>query len=188
MKDMIDLFGGIRFRYMDLFNVAGTRLLLDACAETLETLRLYPTDPRGKKLCLSGLEVPTDDVAAVSSIRDFDLSRNRIVRTLEVTGHTIDGGLWRWGSQNIATRLLTYVLSTITSPGFTDVTVFYRDYDFIGVSAWGCFRLSPAKVKREALRFDLRSKCCERCIKSGTFSWCCVQTRGMRRGSTRWER
>ena len=185
LKDMIDLFGGIRFRYMDLFNVAGTRLLLDACAETLETLRLYPTDPRGKKLCLSGLEVPTDDVAAVSSIRDFDLSRNRIVRTLEVTGHTIDGGLWRCGSPNIATRLLTYVLSTITSPGFTEVTVFYRDYDFIGVSAWGCFRLSPAKVKREALRFDLRSKCCERCIKSGTFSWCCVQTRGMRRGSTR---
>ena len=48
LKDMIDLFGGIRFRHMDLYNVNGTRLLLDACAQTLETLRLYPTDPRGK--------------------------------------------------------------------------------------------------------------------------------------------
>ena len=47
LEDMIDLFGGIRFRYMDLFNVKGTRLLLGACAETLETLRLCPTDPHG---------------------------------------------------------------------------------------------------------------------------------------------
>jgi len=48
LEDMIDLFGGIRFRYMSLFNVVEMRLLLDACAETLETLRLHLTDPRGK--------------------------------------------------------------------------------------------------------------------------------------------
>jgi hypothetical protein len=60
LKDMIELFGGIRFRYMDLFNVVGTRLLLDACAETLETLRLYPSDPRGKELSLNGLRMRTD--------------------------------------------------------------------------------------------------------------------------------
>ena len=47
LQDMIDLFGGIRFHHMDLFNVKGTRLLLGACAETLETLRLCPTDPHG---------------------------------------------------------------------------------------------------------------------------------------------
>jgi len=52
LKDMIDLFGGIRFRHMDLFHVEGTRLLLDACAETLETLRLYPTDPLGEQRLL----------------------------------------------------------------------------------------------------------------------------------------
>jgi hypothetical protein len=45
MKDMIALFGGLHFRYMDLFRVTCVRLLLDACAETLETLRVYPTDP-----------------------------------------------------------------------------------------------------------------------------------------------
>ena len=50
LKGMIDLFGGIRFRYMDVFDVEGMRLLLGACAETLETLRLYPTDPCGREL------------------------------------------------------------------------------------------------------------------------------------------
>jgi hypothetical protein len=48
LEDMIGLFGGIRFRSMDLFGVNGTRLLLDACVETLETLRLHQNDPRGE--------------------------------------------------------------------------------------------------------------------------------------------
>jgi len=48
MEDMIALFGGLRFRYMDLFRVDCVWLLLDACAETLETLRLYPTDAYGE--------------------------------------------------------------------------------------------------------------------------------------------
>ena len=48
-KDMIAFFGGLRFRNMDLFRVKCTRLLLDACAETLETLRIYPTDPYGEE-------------------------------------------------------------------------------------------------------------------------------------------
>jgi hypothetical protein len=52
LKEMIDLFGGIRFCYMDIYNVAETQLLLGACAKTLKTLRLYPTDPRGKQLLL----------------------------------------------------------------------------------------------------------------------------------------
>ena len=48
LKEMIDLFGGIRFCYMDIYNVAETQLLLSACAKTLKTLRLYPTDPHGE--------------------------------------------------------------------------------------------------------------------------------------------
>ena len=49
LEDMVDLFGGIRFRRMDLFCVQRMRFLLDACVSTLETLRLYPNDPRGWK-------------------------------------------------------------------------------------------------------------------------------------------
>jgi len=48
LKDMVTFFGGLRFRYMDLFRVKCVRLLLDACTETLETLKLYPSDPYGE--------------------------------------------------------------------------------------------------------------------------------------------
>jgi len=49
VKDMIAFFGGLRFRSMDLFKVNCVRLLLDECRETLETLRLYPTDQYGEE-------------------------------------------------------------------------------------------------------------------------------------------
>jgi hypothetical protein len=48
VKDMVTLFGGLRFRRMDLFGVKCLPLLLKQCAETLDTLRLYPTDPYGQ--------------------------------------------------------------------------------------------------------------------------------------------
>jgi len=50
LKDMIDLFGGIRFRYMHLLDVDGMPLLLDACTKTLEIVVLDPTDPRGEQI------------------------------------------------------------------------------------------------------------------------------------------
>ena len=40
LEDMINLFGGIRFRQMSLCHVNGAQLLRDACAETLEVLEL----------------------------------------------------------------------------------------------------------------------------------------------------
>ena len=48
-RDMITLFGGLRFRYMDLFSVEGSRLLLGACADTLQSVRIYPVVPRSKE-------------------------------------------------------------------------------------------------------------------------------------------
>jgi hypothetical protein len=50
VKDMVTLFGGLRFCHMDLFGVKCLPLLLEQCAGTLETLKLYPTDPYGKFL------------------------------------------------------------------------------------------------------------------------------------------
>ena len=49
VRDMIALFGGLRFRHMDLFEVSCSQLLLNECAETLETLRLYSPNAGGKK-------------------------------------------------------------------------------------------------------------------------------------------
>ena len=48
LKEMIGQFGGIRFRWMNLYEVDGMGLLLGASAKTLETLWLHPGDPRGK--------------------------------------------------------------------------------------------------------------------------------------------
>ena len=47
LKDMIDLFGGIRFRYMGLLGVNEMRLLLDACGKSLEVVALCPNDLHG---------------------------------------------------------------------------------------------------------------------------------------------
>ena len=44
-RDMITLFGGLRFQYMDLCSVEGSRLLLKACADTLQTVRINPIAP-----------------------------------------------------------------------------------------------------------------------------------------------
>jgi len=124
LTDMIDLFGGIRFRYMDLYYVNGMQLLLDACVETLETLRLYPTDFSGKGSSVDGMRALADGFAASSSLGNTGLSQNKSLQTLEVTASSLlDGG----------PGFLTYLLSTITSPVFSKVAVFYRDRDFHGV-------------------------------------------------------
>ena len=41
-RDMITFFGGLRFQYMDLYGVEGSQLLLEACAGTLQTVRINP--------------------------------------------------------------------------------------------------------------------------------------------------
>jgi len=52
-RDMITLFGGLRFRYMDLFSVEGSRLLMGACADTLQTVRVYPAMPNSTEPMLT---------------------------------------------------------------------------------------------------------------------------------------
>ena len=131
LKDMIDLFGGIRFRYMDLYLVDGMQLLLGACAETLEILRLYPTDPVGEEASPDDTQVLADNFSVSFSLGDFDLSQNKSLRALEVTSSSVLGG---------EPNFLTYVLSTIASPAFSKVVIIYRDYDFGGVgSKWSLF-------------------------------------------------
>ena len=50
VKDMMVLFGGLHFWSMNLFRAKGLQVLLEVCAETLETLWSYPTDLDGKDL------------------------------------------------------------------------------------------------------------------------------------------
>ena len=55
----------------------GMRLLLGACARTLEIALLYPTDPRGEQLSSNSVQVPSNVLVAKSSLQAFDLSQNK---------------------------------------------------------------------------------------------------------------
>jgi hypothetical protein len=140
LKDMIHLFGGIRFRYMDLFDVEETRLLLEVCAGTLETLRLYAYDPHCEQPYPEGMRFPTNDFTARTSSVDFDLSRNKLLRTFEVTALSIaDRRSWTPAWIPIHLGFLRTTFSTITSPAFSEVVVLYRDRDFAGVKDYLSF-------------------------------------------------
>ena len=52
-KDMVRLLGGIQFTDLIIYDVDEAQFLLSACADTLQSVRLYPEDPRGEYLCLS---------------------------------------------------------------------------------------------------------------------------------------
>ena len=123
LKDIITLFGGIRFHYMELFYAYGMRLLLDATAETLETLRLYPCDRHGEQVSSEQIHGNTaDNPSAKSCHEDFDLSRNKLLRTLELPRV----GLY---SFHPLAPGFKQALSTIRSPVFVDVVVVYEDCD-----------------------------------------------------------
>jgi len=129
LKGMIDLFGGIRFRYLNIFNVNGLGTLLGACAKTLEYLVLNPIDPLGVQLSLNGMRVLTNTSTVVSSLLDLELSRLKSLRTLGVPASSINR--IPKDCSRLAVASLMYILSTITrSIPILDITVLYGDNDF----------------------------------------------------------
>ena len=142
VKEMIALFGGLRFRYLDLFRVECVRLLLDACAETLETLRLYPTDPYGEQFFQKKRRNRIKQLIANNHalLRHFNLSQNRFLRTLETTAESINA------AGDTASDFLKTVLSSVTSPRPLDVVIIYRDDDCVyPPPCWEC-NLEPLRL------------------------------------------
>ncbi|KAF9777800.1 hypothetical protein BJ322DRAFT_1025533 [Thelephora terrestris] len=88
MKDMITLFGGLRFHRMDLFGVKCLPLLSEKCAGTLEMLRLYPTNPYGEAFSSGEEAVDSTEQSAAKSMC-FNLSQKKLLRTLEITTESI---------------------------------------------------------------------------------------------------
>ena len=129
LKDMIELFGGIWFCSMNLLNVDGIGLLLDACAETLETMVLHPTDPHSKQPFLEVVEAIANSFAARGTLQDYDLSHNRSLQTLEVP-------VLSFGHTSQANTFLKHILSTITPPAFSQITILYGDHDFYSAQSW----------------------------------------------------
>ena len=103
------------------------RLLLDECAETLETLRLYPTDLYGEvfRKREKGINSSEEFVANNHALlRDFNLSRNKSLRTLETTASSIGD------AEGTASDFFVTVLSSVTSLVPVDVVIIYRDIHF----------------------------------------------------------
>ena len=134
-KDMVHLFGGMRFRALDLFHVNETRFLLRSCAKTLRVLKLHPTDDFGERLRPNNVRFQANDSIAMTHRADFDLSYNRSLQGLEVPADCIPS----FGLENIqpAVDFLKCVLSTIStikSPAFSRVDLIYQadDFHFLG--------------------------------------------------------
>jgi hypothetical protein len=132
LKEMIFLFGGLPFRQMDLFGVKCVRLLLDACVDTLETLRLYPTDVCGEEFLKRRWERTQNEgfIEDHALLRHFNLSRNKSLRVLETTGESI------YAAGYTASNFLKAVLSSITPSVPLDVVIIYRDRDICGLASW----------------------------------------------------
>ena len=161
LRDMIRSFGGIKFIEMDIFDVAETRLFLSACAKTLRSLELHPTDPHGERPDLYHVMRFSTNESTVTSLLDFDLSQIESLRALEVAATSIDLAL-RNGLPGAASKILKYALSTIRSPEFSRVELFYQEQDFRGVhtdrhSEWPHLRdMSQAERAEEASRHHRR--------------------------------
>ena len=149
LKDMIDLFGGLRFCRMNLFNVGGMPLLLNACAETLEILQVYPTDPCGEQFPQKGVRISTNGSAVNSSLLDFDLLRNKSLRSLQTMASSIDGVL-----RDIASRFFNHMLSTVKSPVFSQVMIIHEWSDFGGMVSWQYPKLPPLREVSRAERAE----------------------------------
>ena len=128
-KTMIEVFGGVRFHHMDLFRMGGTQPLLYACANTLKILQLYATDLYGENFLSKDVQVLVNDFADRSSLRDYDLSRNKSLWQLKITAQSLIEAL-RDRAPATTSSSLRAILSTIKSPAFSDVLVVYHAHEF----------------------------------------------------------
>ena len=105
-----------------------------------------------------------NNFAAGSSLQDFDLSRNKSLRKLELQASSIDG------SPGI-TSFLKHLLSTITSSAFLTIYLFHGEYYFRGItfgrSDWP--QLSNAERENEVSRYHRRFEVLREMHKVRTF-------------------
>jgi len=96
-------------------------------------------------------QVLANDFAARSSPQDFDLSRNKLLRTLQLPASSIDASPG-------ATSFLKQVLLTITPSTCLKICLFHGDTHFRGVGSWqsGWPQLSKDEREEEASRYHRR--------------------------------
>jgi hypothetical protein len=175
VTEMIAVFGGLRFRHMSLFAVDYTQLLLHACAETLETLRMRLFDPYCKVPSFKGSG--RDSSSQYSTVNsqttrwDFDLSQNKFLRTFEATTDSIIDKRPSPGSLEAA-------FSTITSPLPLDVVSFFTTSTALHICRHTpFFRTMPPYVTETAMFYatDNGSSSSARCTGYRSSGWCFVR-------------
>jgi len=102
------------------------------------------------------VEAVADEFTARTALRQVGLSRNKSLRTLELTAWSINDTIWR-GTINPVSNLLEPTFSTIASTTPLKVMVIYQDHDFgglhnhLGNKLFGPFRkMSRAEREKEA--------------------------------------
>ena len=131
-RTMVNLFGGVRFRRMDLLGMgSGTQLLVYACADSLETLKLNATDICGEKTCSEDMRIPYNDFTG--SYRDLDLSQNKYLRKLEITAKSLISELEDCAPGTVPS-IFRAIISTVDQPALFDLVVVYREGDFYNVT------------------------------------------------------
>ena len=144
-RDMITLFGGLRFRYMDLCSVEGSRLLLDACADTLQTVRIDPVVPNSTESILTPQKFTlTERIETSGGLpQDFDLSHLRSLQSLEVTASSVSQ------VHQGTPHLLRDIASTIKSQAFSEVVLIFQHPDLYRPShiPFNAFRQMYSKKK-----------------------------------------
>ena len=150
--DMARLFGGMKFRVMDLSGTDETRFLLRSCAKTLQVLRLHQIRGSGEQLRQNDVRFQANDSIASTHFADFDLSWNKSLQVLEVPAFRVAGLVLRDGSLDAG--FLKSVLSTIRSTAFSQFNLVYEEMDFYSLkrlwsSAWPDERELSGRAREE---------------------------------------
>jgi len=108
------------------------------------------------------VQVLADYSTVRSSLQDFDLSRNKSLRTIRVMASSIDHTLID-GSLDTTSMLLKHALSTSTSPAYLDIVVIYVECNLLGINPRGdpdqpLREMSEADREKEALWRNRRFK------------------------------
>jgi len=131
-KTMIDLFGGLSFRRLDISGSDETQLLVYACANALEELWLNATDICGEIPYSKGVRVVTNDFAGGLYHRDLDLSRSGSLQKIQIEAKHLIFVLGDRAPDTVPS-VFRAIMSSINSPAFSDFVVVYQAGDFHNV-------------------------------------------------------
>ena len=169
-RTMVDLFGELRFRHLDIYGSDGAQLLVYACANALEGLWLSATDLCGEISCSKDMRVLANGFTGGLHHRDLDLSRNGSLQKIQIEAGPLFSALRKHAPRTIPS-IFRAILSTINSPAFSHFIVVYQAGDFYNVAyserkyfkseaTWYCEQFEVFREMRKVRDFQLVLQAC----------------------------